>query len=70
MTKRKWLRENEINLVRPKFRKTVRAAFSRGEKVPYGVTLLSDAPLTADEIAWAKEIISRLEKSPNAPDQR
>ena len=63
--KKKRLRPEEINLVRPRFRKTVRDAIKRGEKVPYSVTLLSDTPPTAKVIAWAQKIASRLEASPN-----
>ena len=55
----KLLEKKDINLVKPKFRQMVLDAWGRGEGVPYGVTLLSDAPITRKEAQRAREMIKR-----------
>jgi hypothetical protein len=52
----KTLEREDINKVRPKFRQLVLDAWKKGEEVPYGVIYLSDAPLTEEDIAWARSL--------------
>jgi hypothetical protein len=51
----KLLDRKDIDKVRPKFQPLVLEAWKNGEDVPYGVTYLSDAPLTEKDIEWAKK---------------
>jgi hypothetical protein len=51
----KALDRKDIDQVRPKFLAMVEDAWKRGEEVPYGVTYLSDAPITEKYIAWARK---------------
>jgi hypothetical protein len=46
----KILQKNDLNKVAPKFRKMVVEAWNKGEDVPWGVTLLSDKPLSSKEL--------------------
>ena len=50
----KLLRRHELHLVKPKFQPMVQAAWDNGENVPFGETLLSDAPPDERDIVWAK----------------
>ena len=53
----KYLKKNQLSLVKPKFRPMVSEAWARGEKVPFGVTSLSDEPLTEIDIEQVERII-------------
>jgi len=57
----KALQKEDIDKVAPKFRPMVLEAWNRGEEVPESVTLLSDSPLTKEDIRWAKAIIDEHE---------
>jgi len=47
----------DIPYVAPKFRVDCWEALERGERVPKSVVLLSDAPLTKEDLVWADKII-------------
>jgi hypothetical protein len=55
----KYLQKNDINLVKPKFRKMVQEAWDRGEDVPYGVIYLSDRETDAKDIEIVKDLIEK-----------
>lgn len=52
----KYLKKEELYLVKPRFRKTVIAAWNRDEKVPYEVILLSDQEPTLYDIEESKKL--------------
>lgn len=55
----KLLEKKDIELVKPKFRPHVLAAWKRGEGVPYGVIYLSEESATRKEIVRCKELIKQ-----------
>jgi hypothetical protein len=54
----KYLKKSQINQVKPHWRKFVRAAWRRGEKVPWGVIFLADPKfsLTKAEIEHISDL--------------
>jgi hypothetical protein len=53
---KKYLTLDQLNLVKPKFRKLVETVLKDGEKVPYGVVYLSDKSSTEQDIERACEL--------------
>lgn len=51
-----YLKEDQLHLVHPKFRKLVEEAVKAGEKVPYTVICLSDRQLTPEEMKHIAEL--------------
>jgi hypothetical protein len=55
----KLLEKKDLELVKPKFRPHVLAAWKRGEGVPYGVIYLSEGSVTRKDILRCKELIKQ-----------
>ena len=53
----KILKKNQLKLVKPKFRKMVKIAWKNGEDVPFGVTMLSSAPVNKKDLDWVKQLV-------------
>jgi hypothetical protein len=55
-----YLEKSDLELVHPTFRHRVIEAWECGEKVPQSVIYLSEATITADDIAWAEKCFEKL----------
>jgi len=59
-TVKKCLQQKDLKKVKPKFRKMVLDTWKRGENVPYGVTYLSDAPISKEDEQWLQVLVKNL----------
>lgn len=54
-----YLTIEELYLAKPKFRKIVLEAWARGESVPYGITAVSDEPISDQEFLRMQNAIKK-----------
>ena len=52
----RYLKRDELHLVKPKFQNMVLEAWSRGEEVPYGIIAVDDKPPTEADLNRVGEL--------------